>query len=274
MERLWEERVAPCECLTERIKSTATFSATFSEGNWTLQAYINSLQSPSQKACGSIGCIIKGGMMATSLLLQHVHDRLGSQTHARCICGPSEKDRYATLSNKRNIVTLFLLIGSGLGATTSMAQRRSWELGKPKHFQMSTQTSKLQTWRTIRIMVCVNFFRMGSAPLESQVSALSHQQRMPDAIRPGRGNQGGERMIDTSTVYYCTVYSRAKSTAKYLFFHQSVVGLLASGCEGTVSLFCVGIRRTARNCYHTLNMSYIWGCLRLRHGFDVASTSI
>ena len=166
------------------------------------------------------------------------------------------------------------ITGSGLRATTSMDQRRSWEPGKPKHFQMSTQTSKLQTWRTIRIMVCVNFFRMGSAPLESQVSALSHQQRMPDAIRPGRGNQGGERMIDTSTVYYCTVYSRAKSTAKYLFFHQSVVGLLASGCEGTVSLFCVGIRRTARNCYHTLNMSYIWGCLRLRHGFDVASTSI
>ena len=28
---------------------------TFSEGNWTLQAYINSLQSPSQKVCGSIG---------------------------------------------------------------------------------------------------------------------------------------------------------------------------------------------------------------------------
>ena len=25
------------------------------EGNWTLQAYINSLQSPSQKVCGSIG---------------------------------------------------------------------------------------------------------------------------------------------------------------------------------------------------------------------------
>ena len=30
-------------------------TATFSEGNWTLQAYINSLQSPSQKVCGSIG---------------------------------------------------------------------------------------------------------------------------------------------------------------------------------------------------------------------------
>ena len=28
---------------------------TFSEGMWALQAYINSLQSPSQKACGSIG---------------------------------------------------------------------------------------------------------------------------------------------------------------------------------------------------------------------------
>ena len=28
---------------------------TFSEGMWALQAYINSLQSPSQKVCGSIG---------------------------------------------------------------------------------------------------------------------------------------------------------------------------------------------------------------------------
>ena len=30
---------------------------TFSEGNWTLQAYINSLQSPPQKVCGSIGIV-------------------------------------------------------------------------------------------------------------------------------------------------------------------------------------------------------------------------
>ena len=30
---------------------------TFSEGNWVPQAYINSLQSPSEKVCGSIGCV-------------------------------------------------------------------------------------------------------------------------------------------------------------------------------------------------------------------------
>ena len=33
---------------------------TFSEGIWVLQTYINSLQPPSQKVCGSIGCVVLG----------------------------------------------------------------------------------------------------------------------------------------------------------------------------------------------------------------------
>ena len=49
---------------------------TFSEGHWTLQAYINSLQSPSQKVCGSIGiaitdfCTAKPGEMKASLRIR------------------------------------------------------------------------------------------------------------------------------------------------------------------------------------------------------------
>ena len=51
-----------CECQTDSSFKTPTDPHTFSEGIWALQAYINSLQSPSQRVCGSIGkMLLRGG---------------------------------------------------------------------------------------------------------------------------------------------------------------------------------------------------------------------
>ena len=54
----WEALLLQGLCRDPRRGVASTFPMdphTFSKGNWTLQAYINSLQSPSQKVCGPIG---------------------------------------------------------------------------------------------------------------------------------------------------------------------------------------------------------------------------
>ena len=87
-------------CRVDMIYSFPMDPHTLSESNWTLQAYIHSLQSHSEKVCGSIGfdCQEFGVTWCNFVVQGNYNNGSGSSLDCRH-CGPRAQDMVLSIPN-------------------------------------------------------------------------------------------------------------------------------------------------------------------------------